>query len=229
MKKFIKMAAVVASMAMVLGFLSCGGNEETLNLVGNYSITKIENFSETTQSGTKTTSKSTVTMPSSSTFRTYGTSIVEYSSGVTLTTEMDYTTAKTESDSGNTYEVTFAKYTINGVDAGEEAITQMKTVMESQMNDSSWAMMAEMFESTMTTNADGTWTNNQDPVTSGTYTIDQENSKVLLTTVIENGVELAEPETEEIDYSDYGKTLVATTDMSGNGVTQTMSVTMTRQ
>ena len=228
MKKFIKMAAVVASMAMVLGFISCGGNEETLNLVGNYSITKIENFSEMTQSGSKSSSKQTVTMPSSLTFRTCGTSIVEYS-GVTTTTEMDYTTAKIESDSGNTYEVTFAKYTINGVDAGEEAITQMKTVMESQMNDSSWAMMAEMFESTMTTNADGTWTNNQDPVTSGTYTIDQENSKVLLTTVIEDGVELAEPETEEIDYSDYGKTLVATTDMSGNGVTQTMSVTMTRQ
>ena len=88
MKKFIKMAAVVASMAMVLGFLSCGGNEETLNLVGNYSITKIENFSEMTQSGSKSSSKQTVTMPSSLTFRTCGTSIVEYS-GVTTTTEMD--------------------------------------------------------------------------------------------------------------------------------------------
>lgn len=228
MKKFIKMAAVVASMAMVLGFISCGGNEETLNLVGNYSITKIENFSELTQSGTKTTSKSTITMPSSSTFRTCGTSIVEYS-GVTTTTEMDYTTAKIESDSGNTYEVTFAKYTIDGVDAGEDVITQMKSMMESSMDDSSWAQMTAMFESTMTTNADGTWTNNQNPVSSGTYTIDEANSKVLFTTVIEEGVELAEPETEEIDYSDYGKTLVATTDMSGNGVTQTMSITMTRQ
>ena len=228
MKKFIKMAAAVASMAIVLGFASCGGNEETLNLVGNYSITKIENISELTQSGTKTTSKSTVTMPSSTAFRTYATSIVEYS-GVTTTTEMDYTTTKTESDSGNTYEVTVAKYTINDVDAGEAAITQMKSVMESQMNDSSWAMMEAMFESTMTTNADGTWTNNQDPVSSGTYTIDEANSKVLFTTVIENGVELAEPETEEIAYSDYGKTLVATTDMSGTGVTQTMTITMTRQ
>ena len=50
MKKFIKMAAVVASMAMVLGFISCGGNEETLNLVGNYSITMTEQFQSLQQS-----------------------------------------------------------------------------------------------------------------------------------------------------------------------------------
>lgn len=82
---------------------------------------------------------------------------------------------------------------------------------------------------TYTTTADGTWSDNSKPASSGTYTVDEANSKVTMTTLIEGGKTLNPPVKEELTYSDNGKTFVFVEDESSDKGTYKMTITFTRK
>ena len=79
MKKFLKLTTVVVSMVMALTFVSCANgntsnngnensNEEQLNLVGTYGISKVEYLIK----NSKSEQAYTTIMPTSSSLRQYG-------------------------------------------------------------------------------------------------------------------------------------------------------------
>ena len=125
----------------------------------------------------------------------------------------------------NGYSFNWVKYDIDGVAQDEAA----KATIESEWNDDSWNASTRMFAMTLTTSADGTWSDNNDPVSSGTYTVDEANSKVTITTLIGGGETLKEPEIREATYSDNGKTFVIVKDLSPDEGTYKMTMTLTRK
>ena len=195
MKKFLKLTTVVVSMVMALAFVSCtNGNENgQLNLVGTYSVSKIEELYK--NSANK--SSLTITMPTSTSFRQYG--ISKTIDGETKD-EIDVTVTKTSDG----YKFKLDKYIVDGVAQEDEA----KAEMEKGFDDDTWNELIAMFTVTITTTAEGTWSNNLSPASSGTYTVDEANSKVTLTTLIDGGQIFSEPETMEATYSNNGKKLV---------------------
>ena len=195
MKKFLKLTTVVVSMVMALAFVSCtNGNENgQLNLVGTYSVSKIEELYK--NSANK--SSLTITMPTSTSFRQYG--ISKTIDGETKD-EIDVTVTKTSDG----YKFKLDKYIVDGVAQEDEA----KAEMEKGFDDDTWNELIAMFTVTITTTAEGTWSNNLSPASSETYTVDEANSKVTLTTLIDGGQILSEPETMEATYSNNGKKLV---------------------
>ena len=172
MKKFLKLTTVVVSMVMALAFVSCtNGNENgQLNLVGTYSVSKIEELYK--NSANK--SSLTITMPTSTSFRQYG--ISKTIDGETKD-EIDVTVTKTSDG----YKFKLDKYIVDGVAQEDEA----KAEMEKGFDDDTWNELIAMFTVTITTTAEGTWSNNLSPASSGTYTVDEANSKVTLTTLID--------------------------------------------
>ena len=221
MKKFLKLTATAVSLVMALALMSCdNGNgtteEETLNLAGTYSISSIKNeYVSDSQNVSMVMS-----MPTSSSFREVGT--ISYTDeDTTSTQEMDVTITKTTSG----YTFTWTKYTIDGVDA----TTEEKSSMESTFDDEAWAGVTEMFSMTITTKEDLTWTDNGDPASSGTYTVDEENSKVTIKTLVSEGTTLDEPEEMECTYSNYGKNLVVVEDDSSGSNVDKTTITFVRQ
>ena len=227
MKKFLKLTTVVVSMVMALTFVSCANgntsnngnensNEEELNLVGTYGISKIENLIK----NSKSEQAYTTTMPTSSSLRQYST-IKTIEGDTTTVKEVDYTVTKTSDG----YSFNWAKYNIDGVAQGDDA----KTQQEEQFNDDEWNSYTEPFAITYTTTADGTWSDNSNPASSGTYTVDEANSKVTMTTLIEEGKTLNPPVKEELTYSDNGKTFVFVEEESSDERTNKMIMTFTRK
>ena len=227
MKKFLKLTTVVVSMVMALTFVSCANgntsnngnensNEEELNLVGTYGLSKVESIDKNPDGEASLT----MTMPTSTSFRQYGTQ--KHIDGETTTVmEMDVTITKTE----NGYSFNWVKYNIDGVAQDDEA----KAAMEDNFDDESWESTTEMFTMTLTTTADGTWSDNYDPVSSGTYTVDEENSKVTIKILMEGEETLQAPEIMEATYSNNGKTLVVVQEESYNEETQKLTMTFTRK
>ena len=218
MKKFLKLTTVVVSMVMALAFVSCANGNENgqLNLVGTYGLSKVEIYSK---DSTREVSM-TMTMPTSTSIRQYGTQ--KYIKGETTTVmEMDLTITKTEDD----YSFKWAKYNINGVAQGDDA----KTQQEGLFNGDGWNKYTAPFAITYTTTADGTWSNNSEPESSGTYTVDEANSKVTIITKIDGGVLREPPLIEEGTYSDNGKTFVIVKDFSSGEMTYKMTMTLTRK
>ena len=218
MKKFLKLTTVVVSMVMALAFVSCANGNENgeLNLVGTYGVSKVEIYSK---DSTREVSM-TMTMPTSKSLHQYGTQ--KYIDGETTTVmEMDLTITKTEDD----YSFKWAKYNINGVAQGDVA----KTQQEGQFNDDGWNAYTALFDITYTTTADGTWSDNSNPASSGTYTVDEANSKVIMKTFIEEGINLDEPQIMELTYSDNGKTFVFVEEESSDERTNKMIMTFTRK
>ena len=221
MKKFLKLTTVVVSMVMALAFVSCAnGNENSndgqLNLVGTYGLSKFESYLKVPDGEESIT----MTMPTSTSIHQYVvTQEVDNSEKTTM--EMDYTITKT----ANGYSFNWAKYNINGVAQGEEA----KTQQEVQFNDEEWNDITAPFAMTYTTTADGTWSDNSNPASSGTYTVDEANSKVTMTTLIEEGKTLNPPVKEELTYSDNGKTFVFVEEESSDERTNKMIMTFTRK
>ena len=218
MKKFLKLTTVVVSMVMALAFVSCANGNENgeLNLVGTYGVSKVEIYSK---DSTREVSM-TMTMPTSKSLHQYGTQ--KYIDGETTTVmEMDLTITKIEDD----YSFKWAKYNINGVAQGDDA----KTQQEGQFNDDGWNEYTALFDITYTTTADGTWSDNSNPASSGTYTVDEANSKVTMTTLIEEGKTLNPPVKEELTYSDNGKTFVFVEEESSDERTNKMIMTFTRK
>ena len=227
MKKFLKLTTVVVSMVMALAFVSCthentsnngneNSNEEELNLVGTYGLSKVERIYKNPESEVSVT----MTMPTSTSFRQYGTQ--KHIDGETTTVmEMDVTITKTE----NGYSFNWAKYNIDGVAQDDDA----KTQQEEQFNDDEWNSYTAIFAMTYTTTADGTWSDNSNPASSGTYTVDEANSKVTMTTLIEEGKTLNPPVKEELTYSDNGKTFVFVEEESSDERTNKMIMTFTRK
>ena len=218
MKKFLKLTTAVVSMVMALAFVSCAnGNEnEQLNLVGTYGLSKVEEI-EKDSNGEKSI---TTTMPTSTSIRQYGTQ--KYIDGETTTDmEMDVTITKTEDG----YSFNWAKYNIDGVAQGDDA----KTQQEELFDDKTWIDITDTFDMTYTTTADGTWSDNCEPASSGTYTVDEANSKVTMTTLIEKGETLETPVKEELTYSNNGKTLVFVEEESSVDGTYKMTMTFTRK
>ena len=218
MKKFLKLTTVVVSMVMALAFVSCANGNENgqLNFVGTYGLSKVESY----QKNSDGEESITMTMPTSTSIRQYVvTQVVDNSEKTTM--EMDYTITKT----ANGYSFNWAKYNINGVAQGEEA----KTQQEVQFNDEEWNYITAPFAITYTTTADGTWSYNSKPESSGTYTVDEANSKVTMTTLIEEGKKLDEPKIEELTYSDNGKTFVFVEEESSVDGTYKMTMTFTRK
>ena len=221
MKKFLKLTATAVSLVMALALMSCdNGNgtteEESLNLVGTYSISSIKNEYVSDSQNVSIV----MSMPTSSSFREAGT--ISYTYGDTTSTqEMDVTVTKTTSG----YTFTWTKYTIDGVDA----TTEQKSTMESTFDDDTWADMTEMFFMTITTKEDLTWTDNGDPASSGTYTVDETNSKVTIKTLVSEGTTLDEPEEMECTYSNYGKNLVVVEDNSSDSYVSKTTITLVRQ
>ena len=209
MKKFLKLTTVVVSMVMALTFVSCSdgnssnnGNENLndgqLNLVGTYGLSKVEDiYKSSTQENVHT-----MTMLTSTSFRKYETLKMKFGEE-TIFTEMDYTITKT----ADGYSFDWAKYNINGKAASEEE----KAKIVEGFNDDEWIDCTVMFAMTLITTEDGKWSMLD---TSGTYTVDEKNSKVILTALIAEGETLDEPEIMEATYSDNGKTLVVVTDDS---------------
>lgn len=227
MKKFLKLTTVVVSMVMALTFVSCANgntsnngnensNEEELNLVGTYGISKVESISKSPESE----SSITVTMPTSTSLRQYSTQKIK-NGETTSVVEMDVTITKT----ADGYSFYWAKYNINGEAASEDA----KNALVKAVTDDSWNGTTKMFAMTITTTAEGTWSNNYTPATSGTYTVDKANSKVTMKTLISNGETLQEPGIMEATYSNNGKTLVVVQEDSYNEMTSKTTMTLTRK
>ena len=218
MKKFLKLTTVVVSMVMALAFVSCANGNENgeLNLVGTYGVSKVEIYSK---DSTREVSM-TMTMPTSKSLHQYGTQ--KYIDGETTTVmEMDLTITKIEDD----YSFKWAKYNINGQVASEDA----KTQQEKEFKDANWDSYTALFDITYTTTADGTWSDNSNPASSGTYTVDEANSKVIMKTFIEEGKNLDEPQIMEANYSNNGKTVVFVEEESSVDGTYKMTMTLTRK
>ena len=218
MKKFLKLTTVVVSMVMALAFVSCANGNENgqLNLVGTYGLSKFESYLKVSDGEESIT----MTMPTSTSIRQYiVTQVVD--NGEKTTVEMDFTVTKTE----NGYSFNWAKYNIDGVAQDDE----VKAHMEDNFDDESWESTTEMFTMTLTTTADGTWSDNYDPVSSGTYTVDEENSKVTIKILMEGEETLQDPEIIEATYSNNGKTLVVVQEESYNEETQKLTMTFTRK
>lgn len=227
MKKSLKLTTLVVSMVMALTFVSCANgnssnngnensNEEELNLVGTYGLSKVENLIK----DSKSEQAYTTTMPTSSSLRQYGTQ--KLIDGETTTViEFDVTITKT----ADGYSFNWAKYNINGEAASEDA----KNALVKAVTDDSWNGTTKMFAMTITTTAEGTWSNNYTPATSGTYTVDKANSKVTMKTLISNGETLQEPGIMEATYSNNGKTLVVVQEDSYNEITSKSTMTLTRK
>ena len=176
MKKFLKLTTVVVSMVMALAFVSCANGNENgqLNLVGTYGLSKVESINK----GPDGEESMIMTMPTSTSIHQYVvTQVVD--NGEKTTVEMDFTVTKTE----NGYSFNWAKYNIDGVAQGDDA----KTKQEKEFKDEDWNGYTENFAMTYTTTADGTWSDNSNPASSGTYTVDEANSKVIMKTFIEEG------------------------------------------
>ena len=220
MKKFLKLTTVVVSMVMALTFVSCANGNENgqLNLVGTYGLSKVEGIEK--DSNGEALMTITVTKPTSTSIRQN----VVTQNGIDnekITVEMDYTVTKT----ANGYSFNWAKYNINGQAASEDA----KTQQEKQFNDDEWNSYTAIFAITYTTTADGTWSDNSNPASSGTYTVDEANSKVTMTTLIEEGKNLDKPQIMELTYSNNGKTLVFVEEESSANGTNKMIMTFTRK
>ena len=218
MKKFLKLTTVVVSMVMALAFVSCANGNENgeLNLVGTYGLSKFESYLKIPDGEESIT----MTMPTSTSIHQYVvTQEVDNSEKTTM--EMDYTITKT----ANGYSFNWAKYNINGVAQGEEA----KTQQEVQFNDEEWNDITAPFAMTYTTTADGTWSDNSNPASSGTYTVDEANSKVIMKTFIEEGQNLDEPQIMEANYSNNGKTVVFVEEESSVDGAYKMTMTFTRK
>ena len=197
MKKFLKLTTVVVSMVMALAFVSCANGNENgqLNLVGTYGLSKVESINK----GPDGEESMIMTMPTSTSIHQYVvTQVVD--NGKKKTVKADVTITKTEKG----YSFNWAKYNIDGVAQGDDA----KNKQEVQFNDEEWNDITAPFAMTYTTTADGTWSDNSNPASSGTYTVDEANSKVTMTTLIEEGKTLNPPVKEELTYSDNGKTFV---------------------
>ena len=218
MKKFLKLTTVVVSMVMALAFVSCANGNENgqLNLVGTYGLSKVEIY----QKDSKVESSITKTMPTSTSIHQYVVS-QEVIDGEKKTEEADVTITK----AANGYSFKWAKYNINGQAASEDA----KTQKEGQFNDETWIDFTAPFAMTYTTTADGTWSDNSKPASSGTYTVDEATSKVTLKTLIAKGEPLETPVKEELTYSDKGKTFVFVEDESSDEGTYKMTMTFTRK
>ena len=220
MKKFLKLTTVVVSMVMALAFVSCANGNENgqLNLVGTYGLSKVEGIEK--DSNGEALMTITVTKPTSTSIRQYVVT-QEDNEGKKTTVEKDYTVTKTEND----YSFKWAKYNIDGVAQDDEA----KTKQEKEFKDNNWDHYTAMFAITYTTTADGTWSDNSEPASSGTYTVDEANSKVKMTTLIEGGETLETPVIEELTYSDNGKTVVFVKEGSSDKGTNKMTMTLTRK
>ena len=227
MKKFLKLTTLVVSMVMALTFVSCANgntsnngnensNEEELNLVGTYGISKVENQYKSS----KKEQAYTNTMPTSSSLRQYGTNKT-IEGDTTSVAEIDFTITKTE----NSYSFDWVKYDVNGEAASEDK----KTDIEEQFTDDTWNSYTAMFAMTITTTADGKWSDNNTPASSGTYTVDEANSKVTIKTLIKGEETLAKPEIMEATYSDNGKTLVVVMDDSTAEKKDKTTMTFTRK
>lgn len=218
MKKFLKLTTVVVSMVMALAFVSCANGNENgqLNLVGTYGVSKFESYLKVSDGEESIT----MTMPTSTSIRQYVvTQVVD--NGEKKTVETDVTITKTE----NGYSFNWAKYNIDGVAQGDDA----KTKQEKEFKDDDWNGYTAIFAMTYTTTADGTWSDNSNPASSGTYTVDEANSKVKMTTLIENGKTLETPYMEELTYSDNGKTFVFVEEESSEKGTKKQTMTLTRK
>ena len=218
MKKFLKLTTVVVSMVMALAFVSCANGNENgqLNLVGTYGLSKVESINK----GPDGEESMIMTMPTSTSIHQYVvTQVVD--NGEKKTVKADVTITKTE----NGYSFNWAKYNIDGVAQGDDA----KTQQEKQFNDDEWNSYTAIFAITYTTTADGTWSDNSNPASSGTYTVDEANSKVTMTTLIEGGKTLNPPVKEELTYSDNGKTFVFVEEESSVDGTYKMTMTLTRK
>ena len=220
MKKFLKLTTVVVSMVMALAFVSCANGNENgqLNLVGTYGLSKVESIEK--DSNGETSFTMTMTMPTSTSIHQYVKQKV-IDGETTYVMEADVTITKTE----NGYSFKWAKFNIDGVAQGDE----VKTQQEEQFEDDDWNGYTAMFAMTYTTTADGTWSDNSDPASSGTYTVDEANSKVIMKTLIEEGKNLETPINEELTYSDNGKTFVFVEEESSEEGTYKMTMTFTRK
>ena len=218
MKKFLKLTTVVVSMVMALAFVSCANGNENgqLNLVGTYGLSKVEGINK----GPDGEESMIMTMPTSTSIHQYVvTQVVD--NGKKKTVEADVTITKT----ANGYSFNWAKYNIDGVAQGDDA----KTKKQEQFDDNTWKKYTAPFTMTYTTTADGTWSDNSNPASSGTYTVDEANSKVTMTTLIDGGNTLETPVKEELTYSDNGKTLVFVEAYSSDKGTGKMTMTFTRK
>ena len=218
MKKFLKLTTVVVSMVMALAFVSCANGNENgqLNLVGTYGLSKVERINK----GPDGEESMIMTMPTSTSIHQYVvTQVVD--NGKKKTVKADVTITKTE----NGYSFNWAKYNIDGVAQGDDA----KTKQEKEFKDDDWNGYTAIFAMTYTTTADGTWSDNSNPASSGTYTVDEANSKVTMTTLIEEGKTLNPPVKEELTYSDNGKTFVFVEEESSVDGTYKMTMTFTRK
>ncbi|MDD6929387.1 MAG: hypothetical protein PUI78_00960, partial [Treponema sp.] len=227
MKKFLKLTTLVVSMVMALTFVSCANgntsnngnessNEEELNLVGTYGISKVENLIK----NSKSEQAYTTTMPTSSSLRQYGT-IKTIEGDTTSVAEIDLTITKT----ADGYSFNWAKCNIDGVAASEEA----KAEMVKNFGDKYWNIYTEMFAMTLTTTADGKWSINSSPALSGTYTVDEANSKVIIKILMEGEEALQDPKIMEATYSNNGKTLVVVQEYSSGEETGKTIMTLTRK
>ena len=219
MKKFLKLTTVVVSMVMALAFVSCANGNENgqLNLVGTYGLSKVEGINK----GPDGEESMIMTMPTSTSIHQYVVTQEVIDGEKKTVTEMDYTITKTEDD----YSFDWTKYNINGQAASKDA----KDKFENDFDEKQWNVYTAPFAITYTTTADGKWSDNSEHASSGTYTVDEANSKVTMTTLIEEGKNLDKPQIMELTYSNNGKTLVFVEEESSVDGTYKMTMTLTRK
>ena len=89
--------------------------------------------------------------------------------------------------------------------------------------------MTKMLSRRITTKEELTWTDNENPASSGTYTVDETNSKVTMKTLVSKGTTLDKPEEMECTYSNYGKNLVVVEDNSSGSNVDKKTINYVRQ
>lgn len=254
MKKFKKLATLAVTMVLALAFISCdngngpgnepetpaeendgagtGGTqaEENVSLVGTYNLSTRERiykhkghvvYSDGEDSEPELEYSTTYSMLTSTSIHYAHTRSVTEGGKTNVEEEIDLTVTKT---SGG-YSFNWTKYNVHGVAQGDEA----KSEEESNFTDDTWTYWTNEFAAmTITTTADGTWSDNGCPSSSGTYTVDEANSKIKLTTLVDEGTTLDEPEETEATYSDNGRTIVVVEDESTEKTIDKTTLTFTR-
>ncbi|WP_191016695.1 hypothetical protein [Treponema zioleckii] len=232
MKKILNsLFALLLAGAMIFGFASCSDDDDDdkkeaeVNVVGTYAVTGYT-YESTEEDGSSYVCA--VTMPTSTSLHYVGTDIDKSDEAVYEKLEYDVTVTK----NGDDYTVTKNKFKADGEDGSEDLFSAMEDRWKPNDSDTehenSWADRTEEFGMTITTTADGTWSDNEESKpTSGTYTVDKANSKILLTTLVDEGETLTEPELSELPYSDGGKTIVMVMNDTDEEHNSTTKVTIT--
>ena len=165
---------------------------------GTYKVAAVkEVYNSSSGDGDKQTSYvSVLTMPDAASIKRIREDTIKLDINTTSVWTSDMTITKT----GDSFTVEINKFLIDGEEAGDSHKDSEKRALIN-----SWDEMYSLFSKTLTMKSNGTWTDNAGQASSGSFVVDEDNSKVKIITLVDSGAELSVPELIELSYSDGGK------------------------